>query len=386
MNFERIVSKEVQDYIKANLNSDLPNLLLKKSPFEDISMADLVQQIKGHKVGAKKFPSLLEFPIIFPPNLNLEQTSSENTAKYKANLVSGKSMLDLTSGFGIDAYFLSQNFSDVTLVERNSELLDLVKINWKSFGKEANFISSELEHFLNDTKSTFDVVYLDPARRDQNKQKVFLLEDLSPNILEIQDRLFELSERILIKLSPLIDLKYLIQNVKGIERIHLVAVKNEVKEVLLHLKKDADSQECEIACVNLESSEPVFTFNWKNLYSSKVEYNDALNFLYLPNNALLKSGAFDLVAQEFHLYKLHQNTHLYTSKEIRDDFPGRILKVEKIDAKSLRKREKYNIVSKNHPLKPEDIKKKYKLQDGGKGYLIFTQSIKGKIILKSSDL
>ncbi len=148
--------------------------------------------------------------IVFPPQLNLEQSSSEKTALYKSEILSGNTFIDLTSGFGIDAYYLSQNFDDITLIEQNTELLEIVEHNWNILGRRAKFINRKLEDFLAENKENFDVIYLDPARRDQNKNKVFLLEDLSPNILEIQKKLQSISSLVVIKLSPLIDLKYLI--------------------------------------------------------------------------------------------------------------------------------------------------------------------------------
>ena len=377
------ISKEIQSFINANLDADLHSLLLKKSPFSEISMKEIVQQIKGRKVAEKKFPFLLNEGIIFPPNLNLEQASSEATGNYKAKLVSGKKMLDLTTGFGVDAYFISQNFDDITLVERNTELLEIVENNWKVLNKKANFINQELEFFLDKNEQEFDLVYLDPARRDENKNKVFLLEDLSPSLLEIQDEILKISQKILIKLSPLIDLSYLISELKNIAEIHIVAVKNDVKELLVLINSKEISERILVKCVNLETDEPEFNFYFDEISSAKSTFNEEGKFLYIPNNAILKTGAFHLISKRFGLKKIHQNSHLYLSNEKKENFPGRILEVISIDAKELKKGEKYNIISKNHPLKPEEIKKKYKLQDGGNQYLIFTQSEKGKIILKS---
>ncbi len=377
------ISKEIQSFINANLDSDLHSLLLKKSPFSEISMKEIVQQIKGRKVAEKKFPFLLNEGIIFPPNLNLEQASSEATGNYKAKLVSGKKMLDLTTGFGVDAYFISQNFDDITLVERNTELLEIVENNWKVLNKKANFINQELDFFLDKNKQEFDLVYLDPARRDENKNKVFLLEDLSPSLLEIQDEILKISQKIMIKLSPLIDISYLISELRNIVEIHIVAVKNDVKELLVLINSKEISERILVKCINLETDEPEFNFYFDAISSAKSTFNEEGKFLYIPNNAILKAGAFHLISKRFGLKKIHQNSHLYLSNEKKENFPGRILEVISIDAKELKKGEKYNIISKNYPLKPEEIKKKYKLQDGGNQYLIFTQSEKGKIILKS---
>ena len=393
MDFSKLISSDIQNYINQNLNSDLNKLLLKKSPFSDVTMQEIVQQIKGRKTAEKKFPFLTKEGIVFPPNLNLEQASSQSTAEYKSQTLSGKSFLDLTCGFGIDAYFLSKNFDEVTLIEQNPELISLVESNWKTLGRKAHFINKNLEEFLEnlrqaqiDNFNKFDVVYLDPARRDQQNKKKFLLEDLSPNVLEIQEKLHSITDKIIVKLSPLIDISYLISELKNITEIQIIAVRNEVKELVLIIENNQSTdnqQPTTIKCINLESNEPEFSFNFNDEKSAKSEFSESLNFLYIPNNSILKAGAFNIISEKFGLKKLHPNTHFYTSEHNIENFPGRVLQVEKIDAKDLKKGEKFNIVSKNYPLKPEEIKKKYKLNDGGNHYLIFTQSVYGKEILRS---
>ena len=382
-NFNLYKNSKIQEYINANLQTDLHSLLLKKSPFPEVSMLEIVQQIKGKKVAQKKFPFLLKEGIIFPPNLNLEQASSQATAEFKGKYLKDKKFIDITSGFGIDAYFLSQNFHEITLIEMNSELLEIVKHNWNILGRKANFINEDLENFLAENKEKFDLIYLDPARRDSEKNKKFLLEDLSPNLLEIQDKLLEISEEVMFKLSPLIDISYLISVLKKVRKIQIIAVKNEVRELVVFLNSTQNNTDVEISCVNLESEEPEFTFNYEEEKCAVAEFSDALQFLYIPNNSVLKSGGFKMVSGAFNLKKLHPNSHFYTSNELLKEFPGRILKVEIMDSKEIKKGEKFNIISKNYPLSPDEIKKKYKIKDGGEHYLIFTQTQKSKIILKS---
>ena len=383
MIIKSILNKEIQEYINANLTTDLHSLLLKKSPFPEVSMQEIVQQIRGKKVAQKKFPYLLKDGIIFPPNLNLEQASSQATAKFKAQSLKGKSFIDLTSGFGIDAYFLSQNFEEVTLVEQNSDLLEIVKHNWKTLEREADFINENLENFLKQNQQKFDLIYLDPARRDEHKNKKFLLEDLSPNLLAIQNDLLKISDQIIIKLSPLIDISYLISTLKNVAEIQIIAVRNEVKELLVFMTSDKDSANTKISCINLESEEYSFSFNYPEEKSATSEFSEPLQYLYIPNNAVLKSGGFNSISEKLNLKKLHPNSHFYTSEELLENFPGRVLKVEIIDSKQIKKGEKFNVISKNYPLTPDEIKKKYKIKDGGKDYLIFTQTQKNKIILRT---
>ena len=376
-------NKEVEKFINANLQTDLHSLLLKKSPFAEVSMQEIVQQIKGKKVAQKKFPFLLKEGIVFPPNLNLEQASSQSTAEFKAQNLKGKKFLDLTSGFGIDAYFLSKNFDEITLIEQNTELLEIVKHNWGILERKANFINDNLENFLANNQEQFDVIYLDPARRDDHKNKKFLLEDLSPNLLEFQEKLMKFSDQIIIKLSPLIDISYLISVLKNIFKIEIIAVKNEVKELLVFMNSKFESENVEISCINLESDDVVFSFNFNDEKERNAMFSEPQKFLYIPNNAVLKSGGFNSLSEKFNLKKLHPNSHFYTNGERLEGFPGRVLEIEIVDSKTIKKGDKFNIISKNYPLTPEEIKKKYKISDGGNSYLIFTQTQKGKIILKS---
>ncbi len=380
----KILNYNIQDFISANLRVDLHSLLLKKSPFDDVSMQEIVQQINGRKIAEKKFPFLLKKGIVFPPHLNLEQCSSEQTGNYKKKLLAGRSFIDLTSGFGVDAYHISDNFSEVFLLEQNTELLKLVEHNWVILGKKAIFINQATEAFLEQNNRSYDAIFIDPARRDTKKNKVFLLEDLSPNILEIQDKLLEIGDSILIKLSPLIDIQYLISVLKNIQEIHIIAVKNDVKEVLVLLKsKKILGNEIKIICENIDTNEEFFSFEIDEKRRSEVSYSEVQKYIYIPNNSVLKSGAFNLVAERFNLHKLHPNTHLYTSDILLDNFCGRVLEMDRINPKSLLKGSQFNIITKNYPLKPEEVKKKYKIKDGGNQYLIFTQDMKGKVVLQS---
>lgn len=381
-----LLDENVQKYINASLHQDLHSLLLKKSPFPGISMEEIARQVKGKSVAEKKFPFLLKESIVFPPKLNLEQATSQSVAEYKSRLFRGKTLLDLTCGFGIDAFFLSQNFEEISLVDKDKQLLEIVQHNWKILNKKAHFFNENIECFLSENQKHFDLIYIDPARRDDQKKKVFLLEDLSPNILQLQEELLDISDRVLIKLSPLIDLAYLTQVLKKIQKIYILALRNEVKEILVIQNSKSSFQNIEIQCTNLESGDADFSFDFEHSKLIKPELSLIKNYLYIPNNAVIKSGAFGWIAEKFGLRKLENNTQFFTSDVLKEDFPGRILKVKKINSKEIVKGGRFNIISKNYPLKPEEIKKKYKISDGGNSYLIFTKDVSGRIILMSEQI
>ncbi|GIM58376.1 THUMP-like domain-containing protein [Capnocytophaga canimorsus] len=382
---KNLLKEEVQDFIATYPHTDFTPLLFQQDVFEGIGNKELVQQLKGRSIAQKKFPFLLKKQILFPPHLNLEQASSQVTAIFKSKDLKGDSFLDLTCGLGIDAFFLSQNFQEVFLVEQNESLLALVAHNWQVLGRKANFYNEQLSVFLARNRQKYSLIYIDPARRDTNNRKQFLLEALSPNILQIQEDLLAISDKVMIKLSPLIDLKYLLSVLKSVQRVDILSVKNEVKEIVVVQNRDLLENEYDVfcRCFNLETTQPSFEFHFSELLVENVSYAEPKTYLYLPNNAVLKSGAFNLIAHKFGLEKLHPNTHLYTSEQHREDFPGRVLKINVINPKTIKKGESYNIISKNYPLSTEAIKKKYKIKEGGVKYLIFTQTIGGKVILQS---
>ena len=377
-----LLDENVQRFIR-EYEGTTTTLLLKKTVFNGISNKELTQQIEGRRTAAKKLPFLLTAEgILFPPTLNLEQTSSEATAQYKAQGLHGERFLDLTCGFGIDAFFLSEKFKEVTLVEQNKELLSKVEHNWQVLGRKATFINGSAEAFLKATTTHYNLIYLDPARRDILKQKKFLLEDLSPNILELQSVLLQKADKVFTKLSPMIDISYLLHTLSKITHIHLIALRNDVKEVLVvqEAKTEIETQ-VQIHCINLETEEPTLQFTEAALHTPQVVYSKPKKYLYIPNNALLKSGAFNYIAQYFEVKKLDINTHLYTSVQLKKPFAGRVLEVTPINPKELKKGSKYCIFSKNYPLSVEEIKKKYRIVEGGNKYLIFTRSVEGLVVL-----
>lgn len=379
-----ILKQEVQNYLRGNQNEDIRKISLQKSPFAAISSSELAQQIKGLQIAKHKFPFLFEAEeIYFPPSINLEQASSWATSKYKSEIIKGKSIIDLTAGMGIDAFGFAQKFEKVTALERNSELVEISKHNYKTLNQNnLTYFNSEFEnYFKQNPELKWDAIYLDPSRRIESQRKV-ILEDLEPNILDWMDEFLSRSETVMIKLSPLLDLKSTLEKIQQIHEIHIVAVKNEVKELLLLCKKNLNSNP-KIKAVNLESLQPDFEFNWNDESETNSEFSEPKKFIYETNAPILKSGAFKLIGEKFNLKKLHSNTHLYTSNEFKIDFPGKIFEIveELKNPKKEIQKKAFHLLVKNYPLKTEEVRKKYQIKEGNDFTLIFTQSEKGKHIL-----
>lgn len=379
-----ILNKEVQSFIYENADRDIREISLQKSPFLDVSPSELAQQIKGIKIAKSKFPFLYKTEgIYFPASMNLEQASSWATALYKSKILIGKTLIDLTGGMGIDAYGFAQKMNHVTALDRNPELVEISKHNYKILNQDnLEYHQIEFEKYFRENPDlAWDVIYLDPSRRVNSQRKV-VLEDLEPNILNWVDTFLSRTQTVLVKLSPLLDLKSTIEKIPQIQEIHIVAVKNEVKELLLICKNELNSNP-KIKAVNLESVHPDFDFNWNDEPSAVSDYSKPKKFIYEPNSALLKSGAFKLIGQKWGLQKLHINTHLYTSEILLNHFPGKVFEIsgEIKNPKKEIEKQAFHLLVKNYPLITDSVRKKYKIKEGVESTLIFTQSISGKHIL-----
>lgn len=381
-----LLQPEIQKFIDDHINDQPAELMLKASQFPDWPMKAIVEQIAAKKKAKAKLPEWYATQgIIWPAAISMEQCSSEITAKYKASLVSGKSMSDLTGGFGVDIYYLSKSFSEATHVEMNVDLHQLVQHNFDCLKANIETVLGSAEDYLKDM-SQVDLVYLDPARRDSSSNKVVFLEDYSPNVIEMLPQLQEKSKEVLIKVSPMLDIKKAISDLGSVAEVHVVAVKNEVKELLFLLREE--QRETSVKAVNLGEDQPeVFEFSYKKEESIDSEFSGILDYLYEPNAAILKAGAFKSIVAEFGLKKLEANSHLYTSQMLIGDFPGRSFKV--LDELSFNKKKlkkqlqsvQANITVRNFPMSVKEIRNKTGLKEGGDQYIFATTDQEGKKVL-----
>lgn len=374
---KNILHTGVQDFILKNLTADIMSVLLKKPIFDEISNKELTEQITAKKKCVKKLPTWFDTPkIYYPKKLNIEQTSSEITAYYKSQIVSGKSLVDLTGGFGIDSYFFSKKIDAVIYNEIDQNLAEIAAHNFKTLGAKNIIIStSNAIDFLEHSNQHFDWIYIDPSRRNDKKGKVFMLEDCLPDVTSNLNLLFDRTDDVLLKTAPLLDISMGMRALQFIKEVHIVAVKNEVKELLWVLNKGFKGGVL-VKTINFTKTAQE-TFNFKILDEkpaiSTFEYPQ--KYLYEPNAAILKSGGFKIIGHNLGLSKLAEHTHLYTSKQLID-FPGRCFKIDKMipyTKNSLKelKIDRANITTRNFPSSVAVIRKKFKIKDGGNIYLFF---------------
>jgi hypothetical protein len=390
---KNILSNEVQNFIEENINANVTTLALQKNPFTKIDWTHILQQLAAKQKAKTKLPTWFETKnILFPSKISIEQTSSEKTAQYKASLVSGEKLIDLTGGFGVDDYYFSKIVDQVTHCEINDDLSEIVQHNFEQLKvKNIKCFADDSTNVLNQLNENFDWIYIDPSRRNDAKGKVFMLKDCLPNVPELLDFYFGFSENIMIKTAPILDISAAITELKNIAEIHIVALENEVKELLFILKKNHKAT-IEIKTVNLlKYKKETFQFQL-NSKTRKPNYSVLKKYVFEPNAAIMKSGGFDEIAIQFGLEKLHQHSHLYTSNEAID-FPGRVFEIKntfeynKTNMKSFLENTKANITTRNFPETVENIRKKWKIKDGGNLYSFFTTDANNsKIVLLCEKL
>jgi len=388
-----LITAEVQQFIKEHRNDDPAALMLsaqaKHWPYFD----KVVEQIWSRQKAKGKLDHWLgKEGIVFPPPISVEQASSDLTGKKKASLVNGgEQMIDLTGGFGIDTYYLSQKFEHSTYVEQSEELCQCAKHNFKVLGRPIDIINAEAERVLNDL-SPADLIYVDPARRDGQARKVFKLSDCLPDVAALQHHLLTKAKQVLIKLSPLLDIKSVLSDLEHVKKVFAIAVKNEVKELLILMEADFEGDE-QVHCVNLgQHGEDEFSFHFSEEAALNLPFAEIKRYLYEPNAAIMKAGGFKSVGERFQLFKLHANTHLYTSSELKPDFPGRIFDVlqplpfEKKKLKKIFPDMQANITVRNFPMSVAALRKKTQIKEGGEHYILACTGQEGKLLLLTKKI
>ena len=373
------MNKETRQFIVENIEADIHQLAFQAARYPMVNMAFAICQINGMQKVKAKIPLFFNTEdVLYPVQLSLEQSSSESTAKYKHTLCEGNSLTDLTGGFGVDCCFMSEGFKHVTYVERQKELCELATHNFKVLGKnQIEVIHSETEKYLSGM-SRVDWIFIDPARRSSSGKKVVLLSDCEPDVAALSNELLAKATKVMIKLSPMMDITAAIRELSTASEVHIISVDNECKEVLLILNQSAP-QNIRIKAVNLLKNEKIqlFEFHLNEESSARVTYTQKIEkYLYEPNASLMKSGAFKTVSQYFGIHKLHYNTNLYTSSELLLHFPGRIFETIKTWGNSKAEHKelalylpKANIATRNYPISVDELRKKLKIKEGGDTYL-----------------
>lgn len=385
-----ILNEVTRQFIRENLNTNVPALALKKAPAgTDLSLA--LRQIEARQLLQKKAPEWsTNENLLFPARLSIEQCSSETTAQYKAKLLKGNTFADLTGGLGIDTYYFSQQFQQSDYVEFQPELCDLARHNFAVLQAPIKVWNETVEAFLNHC-GTYDCIYLDPSRRDAHGRKTVSISDCTPNVVTLQEILLQKAETVMIKLSPMLDISKALTELYGVKDIHILAVANECKELVFRLERGYSGQ-VRLHCANLLTDQPAINFTLEEERDCPQHLADNVGrYLYEPNTALLKGGCFKWITTKFNVRKLHKNSHLYTSETPIPDFPGRIFEVENMAPYNKKAKqtllpdlEQANLAVRNFPLSVAELRKTLKISEGGEAYL-FATTLRGeeKVLIRT---
>lgn len=372
------LNETTRQFIRENLNADVPTLALKKAPVgTDVSLA--LRQIAARQLLRKKVPAWAENEdLLFPAHLSVEQCSSEASAKYKANRLQGSTFADLTGGLGIDTYYISQHFQQTDYVERQGELCDLARHNFEVLKAAVNVCNETAEDYLNRCPGR-DCLFIDPARRDAYGRKTVTIGDCTPDVAALQDLMLQKAETVMVKLSPMLDISMALEALHHVREVHVVAVGNECKELDVVMERNYHG-EVTFHCVNLLTSQPELRFAVGEEQDCRCRMAEGLlDYLYEPNPALMKAGCFKLLTERYDVRKLHKNSHLYTSAQLVADFPGRIFAIEawapynkNVKKSLLRDVDRASIAVRNFPLSVAELRKVLKVADGDETYLFAT--------------
>jgi 16S rRNA G966 N2-methylase RsmD len=400
------MNQATQEFIERNIHEDVHDLLLKTSNQKDIDLNLAIRQIEGIQKVKTKIPTFYETNgLWFPPKLALEQSSSEITANHKANQCEGSILIDLTGGFGVDTYFFSFHFEKVIYVEKQESLCELARHNFQVLNRDNILVVNDsAEDYLKKAEKV-DWIYLDPSRRNHLAQKIVSINECEPNVVQLLEIMLAKSNRIMVKLSPMIDLTVLRNELQQVNEIQIVSVENECKEVIAIIEKQK-ADNVLVKTYNYLKNGAIEEFSFfiheeidlkstpENANETKTLLDENDRYLYEPNASILKSGAFKLIGERFGLNKLHINSHLYTFETLIPNFPGRKFKIEQVleynkhTLKTFPETvKKANLTVRNFPLNVNALRKKLKLSEGGDSFVFATTlSSDNKVLIICSKI
>ena len=373
------MDRKLQEFILAHEADSPAELMLHRDRWPDIDMAEAVKCIQGRVKARSKLPLWYAEPgLVYPQSLSLEQCSSQATALYKQRFVnSGDRVADLTGGLGVDSWSLSQAAASVDYFERSEELCACARHNFSALGRSNITVchaETTPEMLGNIPSDSYSLIYLDPARRGKDGGRVYSLKDCEPDITVLRHELLRIAPRILLKASPMADIRVLLSELPEAAEVRIVSHNNECKEVLILMQRghSASPEDIPIAAVEIlddnasQTAEFHFTLHEEREAAAETALPQEIKgYLYEPSPALLKSGAFKLPAVRFGLRKISASTHFYTASAPVEHFPGkirRIIEVLPFHKAAIRDfRKKYpacSVTARNFPMTSEELRRR----------------------------
>ena len=393
-----------QEFITQNLDADIRDLALRHAGRTDIDLPYALDQIAGRRTAQTKLPMWAATDgIIYPPHISMEQCSSEQTARYKAQVAqrliaelpvlpvlppNPTTLIDLTGGFGVDFSFLAPMFDKAVYIERQSHLCDLSRHNMAALGiTQAETVCGDCAQIIEEI-SHATLIYADPARRSASGSRTFAISDCTPDVLTMKETLLDKADFTMLKLSPMLDWRKAAADMGShVGEVHIVSAGNECKELLLVMSRKFTGLE-RIYCVNDDQ-----TFSFTPSQTSQQSLTSQLSpappaYLYEPNASLMKAGCFALIEQRYACRQVSRDSHLFLSSEPIPSFPGRGFAIRAIT--TMNKRElkaalggtgRANVSVRNFPMTADALRKKLKLKDGGDTYIFGTTTADSRHVL-----
>lgn len=373
-----ILTDEILKWIEDNLHEDVAKLRLKlhKQMTPELDFALL--QIECRKKTAKKLPVTLQCnKFIFPTTLSSEQCTSDLLAIFHSTLIeNGQTLIDLTSGLGIDVYHFASKAKSVTAIEKSPVISEAIKHNAAALAlNNITSINDDCIEFIKQCSEHYDVAFIDPARRGKDGRRLYALGDCEPDVSKMLSDLKRLCNRLIVKASPMLDITRTLIELPEASDIYTVGTVQECKELVIVIDFSKETRQINRHAVTLSSNGyNCYSFNETDESMSMPQYElpQINSYIYEPYPSVMKAAPYKLLSSSFNIAKLHVNTHLYTSAFINHEFPGEIFRIEDIIEFSSKKIKgfstKYpqiNIATRNFIIGSDELRKKLKVKDGG---------------------
>ncbi len=374
-------------WVQEHENEPVSELALRFSTRKDLPLNNLLSQVKGRQIARQKLPSFYAEPaIIYPDTLILEQCSSEEAAAQKAGWVNGKIVADLTGGLGIDTLAFAKTAKKVYYCEPDPARCAAARHNFKVLNIEnVEVVKGRAEETVAKLISQVEVFFLDPSRRSEDGRKVFRLEDLSPDILQLKELLLSNGALVMVKLAPMLDIREGLRQLPETVRVEVISRKDECRELLFFLSKTGGTPE--VSCIDTGRPETLFSYDPENEPLLPLPIGEPEMYLFEPNASIRKAGPWRSICHAFGLRMLHPNSHLFTASQQVNNFPGRIFRIEQIfpyKKDKIRQALAGNsaqLVFYNFPVKAQEVTKALQIKSGEPKYLFFTSSTKHRSLV-----
>ena len=382
-----LTDREVR-FVREHLHEDVHGLLLSAHKYPDVDVPKCVVQIEGRRKIKHKIPEWYACKDIYIPSLQAaEQASSAEAARYKERFLKDRgTVVDMTGGLGVDAYYFAAAGQKVIYAEEDERLCQAARHNFQVLRKSDRIevVHRSAEALWEEGRIVpyADLAYADPSRRGKEGARIRGLVSYRPDVTQLAETVLKHAAAFLVKMSPLEDISRTLELLPGTTQVHVVSFRNECKELLFLLEKQEEAAGAPLVVCSVGFS---FYREEEMAAAQALQSGETYgmpkegDFLYEPDASLLKAGAFALPAVRFGLEKLHRHSHLYVSSEFVAGFPGTTYRIHRLMPFALSHVKQLaatfpsaQMKVRNFPLSVDVWRKKTGIKDGGTDVLFGT--------------